>query len=536
MRIVRLLSITLTLVCTLLIAASARAQSGTIAGILVEDGTGTPLSGIPPVYIVTVYNANTGDTEGLSDTTDTNGRYEIAVPVGSYYVKVTHASFHVRELHPNIQCIAADCPLTAGTPVTVTAGATTTVDFSLAREGIIAGTVRRAADNIPLGQVTVQLYNASTSLIGTVPTTALNGAYSFSGLPAGSYFARVVGQISDVVPEVYNGVPCPNAVPESDCRIASGTPIVVTAGVTTSGVDFTLDTGAAISGTVLTDGTSAPIAGLTVTAYLGDIAMASTPTAENGRYTIVGLPAGSYRVRTAVSTQDFVDEWQNGVCVGCPGATPTITLAAGGAATSVDFSLGTGATISGSVACNTAANDQRGPDVLLFDAMGRLMKEHKVPSNSFAVCRTGGTPTAFTFKGLPAGTYYLLAKDVPSQPGGTSLNAGLFIDQLYGGVVCIAKDCDVRRGAPVVVTTGATVSGINWTVQGGSTLALPSEAGIPLIGPTVVYRVFDSRGVELVERHRPFVHRSASPDHQRSADGHVLHHEIRSRERRHRLS
>lgn len=197
MNSVRRIPIALALVCVLLSAVSAYAQNGKIAGTLTEDGTGIPLHGIPPVYIVTAYNANTGDAVGASFPNSV-APYEIDLPPGQFYVKVTFADEHVLELHPDIPCIAPDCTLTAGTPVTVTANNTTTVDFSLAKEGKISGTVRRAANNSGIAMITVEIYNANTSLVAAVNTDA-NGAYAFAGLAAGTYFARTLVRGESVV-------------------------------------------------------------------------------------------------------------------------------------------------------------------------------------------------------------------------------------------------------------------------------------------------------------------------------------------------
>ena len=69
-----------------------------------------------------------------------------------------------------------------------------------------------------------------------------------------------------------------------------------------------------------------------------------------------------------------------------------------------------------------------------------------------------GTCSTYTIDQLPAGQYYLLARDFPSIPFGTRPFGGVFIDKLYGDVVCMTVDCDVRRGIPVTVTAGQTTA------------------------------------------------------------------------------
>ena len=277
-------------------------------------------------------------------------------------MKVSQAPGYVPELHANIACIAADCPVTSGTPVVLASGSSATVDFALAREGIFTGTVRRASDGSGIGGLHVHVYNASTSLVNTGTslspvTTGLDGTYSVGGLSPGIYFARVsIGSSSptggiDFIPELYGGLPCPRHVPVTDCRIASGAPIVVNEGATTSGIDFSLDAGATISGTVVSDGTLAPLANVPVAAFAGTVQVADAAgfgtigTDGAGQYTIRGLPPGTYRVRTMSRPSppsNYVNEWYNDVCVGCPGTPAGLAIGPGAHVTGINFSLAAG--------------------------------------------------------------------------------------------------------------------------------------------------------------------------------------------------
>ena len=132
---------------------------------------------------------------------DASGHYQIQPPTpGTYFVKVSQAPGYVPELHSNIACIAADCPVTSGTPVVLASGSSATVDFALAREGIFTGTVRRASDGSGIGGLHVHVYNASTSLVNTGTslspvTTGLDGTYSVGGLSAGDLLRARVDRI-----------------------------------------------------------------------------------------------------------------------------------------------------------------------------------------------------------------------------------------------------------------------------------------------------------------------------------------------------
>jgi hypothetical protein len=117
----------------------------------------------------------------------------------------------------------------------------------------------------------------------------------------------------------------------------------------------------------------------------------------------------------------------------------------------------------------------------LYDASATLVQSKNI------ICQTSAVE--FAFVGLPAGTYYALARDRPFVPFRPGPNGGRLIDQLHGGVTCVTIDCDVRRGAPLMVTAGATTSGVDFALRMGATI-IRSVFDPPM-------RVFDARGVEM---------------------------------------
>jgi putative Ig domain-containing protein/carboxypeptidase family protein len=493
----------LAVICFVLSPVTARAQTGTIAGTIVEDGTLTPLVGNDAFVVNAI--AYTLDGEFFAGgNTDATGHYQIPnLPPGSYYLRAQDGSRdHIRELYDSISCVADDCPVTSGTVVVVTAGATTTIDFSLAKAGAITGTVRRAVDNSPISSVIVKVYNASTSFVTSV-FTATNGTYTVKGLATGSYLAQATLFPDpflpiDFITELYGGAPCHHLSPASDCRIASSAPIAVTAGSTTSAIDFSLDKGATIAGTVIADGTGTPLQNVFVAAYAGEVQMRTTWTDAAGHYTITGVLPGRYRVRTFAGrgteespnpNEMYVDEWQNGLCVGCSGTHATVAINPGQAITGIDFSLAVGGTITGAVVCNTqnfpTAFSYR-PSIDVYSSTGQLVR---TSTDQVSTCSsTSAVP--YTVKGLPTGTYFLWARDTPLIPTGVKLNGGFFVDQLYGGMSCNTVDCDVRKGAPVPVTAGSTTANINFTVQPGGS--------IPVFGQNAIYKIYDARGIEVI--------------------------------------
>jgi hypothetical protein len=220
--------------------------------------------------------------------------------------------------------------------------------------GTITGVVRRASDGAGLPNFAVRVYDASTSLVTTVATDD-GGAYSVTGLPSGTYFAHVAPfdfTRLDLMPELFDGLPCPPRAP-TDCRIASGTPISVTAGATTAGIDFSLDPASTISGTVVAADTGAPLS-RRVAAYAADVEVAFAQTNASGQYTLAGLAPGLYRVRASIPFAPFdkyVDTWYKDVCVGCAGTPSAVIVPPSANVTGIDFSLASGGTISGTVTC-----------------------------------------------------------------------------------------------------------------------------------------------------------------------------------------
>jgi hypothetical protein len=221
------------------------------------------------------------------------GAYAIrGLPAGTYYLETIGAMGHLDELYDNLRAYSSCDPVT-GTGVAVSAGSTTSgIDFVLAAGGTITGFVRDdAGTGTTNGDVTAY---ASTGLtVGRCDYVAPNGFYQVLGLPAGNHHLLANGY-GGLVSEVYDDVPCLGCNPTT-----SGTAVPVSAGGTTSGIDFTLSPGGALEGTV-TDTLGAPRRA-TVRAYnaagdsVGDVGSDYT-----GYYrTWVGLRRGLFAAASA---------------------------------------------------------------------------------------------------------------------------------------------------------------------------------------------------------------------------------------------
>ena len=257
------------------------APLATITGTLTDASNGAPLaSGTVDSFWVQACSTTTSTSCSSSSSTDAQGRYTLSDLTGTYYLRTFAPDRYVDEVYIDVPCEANDCRLSNGIIVTAAAGVTTTIDFALALGGQISGTLRRA-DSTAVAHRQVSVFNAATSTIRTVSADA-TGHYTVTGLPGGGYYVATVGPSGDssgVVDEVYPNVPCfPGA-----CRIASGTPVTVTAGGTTSGIDFSLDSAGVISGRVTDPSTGAAVrAHVTVHTAAGD-PVAGTLGEENGQ-------------------------------------------------------------------------------------------------------------------------------------------------------------------------------------------------------------------------------------------------------------
>jgi hypothetical protein len=491
------------LVLSALIAISINvraAESQTISGTLTDAVTGAPLGSASGAFFgVSLY-----DADGLTVATvptAADGSYVAVVSPGAYYVQARTSGGYVPQLHSGLPCLAEDCVVTSGTPVTVISG-TTVVNFALPPGGRATGTVRRA-DNQPLDRVPIRFYSASGSLIPIFATSALDGTYSVDGLAAGTYFARteaVSGGFGShsVIDELFGGTPCPSLALLSffDCRVTDGAPILVTAGGVTSGIDFSLERGGVISGYV-SDSTGQGINSVRVTVYAGD-RVVGVDDAFAGEYIIGGLPPGTYAVEASRVSGDFRREWYDDKCVACGDRPTPVTVTAGSATTGINFTLAQGGAIEGTI--RYAALDEfptlLPPAIFVYDSAGTLVTSLTLPPGP-------GPAYSLPYRvgGLPSGTYYVKAWDsaavaIISSPGvprpPIPPAKGMLVGKLFHGVNCVAADCKPTSGTPVRVTAGSTTTGVDFALEVGATIAG--------VGIDERVEVFDARGVQLPQR------------------------------------
>ena len=240
------------------------AVSGKLRGQVKDKISGANLIG------ATVVARMGGVIRASAVTTAPYGVYEIAsdLPAGSNYVVTASKAGYVLQ--------------TKG-PVTVTAGATTYVNFFLDKTCLM-GQVRQAGTSTNLAGAAVAAYDGAT--LKATATADANGIYQIGGLSTGTY--TVIGSKTGYVKQTKPG-------------------IAVTAGVATY-VNFALAVSGKLKGQVTNKVGGAPIIGATITARTGGVVWATgTTVGPYGIYEIASdLPAGTYSVLCQRSGyQDF---------------------------------------------------------------------------------------------------------------------------------------------------------------------------------------------------------------------------------------
>ena len=231
---------------------------------------------------------------------DVNGSYTLTgLPPGTYKVRANPGTTgFATQWYPNMpnRDFAA--------PVTITTGSNGTFDFNLGAGGNITGTITRTSDGLPLNGLSVMVVDAVT---GAFVTTGSNsggeGTYTIYGLASGSYRLRANAGTSGLISQYYLN---------SDSYGA--TPVMVTAGANTEGIDFSLPWGNSISGYVTRSSDGQPLSDLYVYAYnLADNGMLewnmNSGTQGNGYYNITGLPAGTYKVVVWGAKTDYATKY-----------------------------------------------------------------------------------------------------------------------------------------------------------------------------------------------------------------------------------
>ncbi len=205
---------------------AALRQAGTISGTVTDAATGDPIDD-PDVELLDAAGnpLNIFDEQSFED-----GTYELTgLLPGTYKV-----------MFPGDGVLATqyfnDSPTLAGAAaVTVTGGATTgAIDAALAAGGELTGTVTVAATGAPVAYIEVIVFDAAGDAVAA-GQTGVNGQYTIGGIVPGSYDVEfepeAFSEMSlEFQPAFYGG----------SLTLAGSTPVSISTGSTTSGINAAL--------------------------------------------------------------------------------------------------------------------------------------------------------------------------------------------------------------------------------------------------------------------------------------------------------
>ncbi|MDH7516222.1 MAG: carboxypeptidase regulatory-like domain-containing protein [Bacteroidota bacterium] len=409
-----------------------------ISGI-VTDESSTPIAGA----LISAENTLTMPpvAQFYRIRSDQDGKYVLTVPGGAYLVRA-EAQGYLSEYFDNAR--------TPDKATLVTVDAThpqaTGVDFRLGTGGVITGKVTDLANAAPIEGCLVTVGgtvngNPSSNIGATGPYALTNasGEYRITGLETGEYtvFASkhgYSGQYYDHVPDV-----------------SQATKVKVLEGQETTGIDFSLSGLPAITGTVWnTSSQAVPFATVVATSVAATptqpVKSFATRSAQNGTYRLV-VPAGKYKVQASAVgyLTEFYQEKPDAAS-----ADEVTVPATGGDVSGIDFTLGTGGSISGTV-LRAADNTP------IENATVRILTSSRSdPTNSGSIFGAAVTDRQgnYLITGLPTGDYVVFAE-----------KAG-FETQYYDGTD------DPAKASKVHVESDRTTTGINFAL-----LDLPAVSG-----------------------------------------------------------
>jgi len=419
------------------------------------SGTVSDASGLVSFAAVYFYDTS-GYVAGTSTASD--GTYTAFVPPGIYQVEFQppSGSSDQSQWYNDMptQATADSLTVVAGTPVRG-------INAVLSSGGTITGTVTDGAgDGLPAIDVEACSTLGYSCAYGESGT---GGVYSLTGLSTGSYSVTFMGDQYGYDPstgmQVDTSAYLDQIYPNTIEGAGSGTPVSVTAGLTTSGIDDTAVLGSTFSGTITDAETGAPLSNVCVSAeptgstnyYEG-----YTCTDTAGTYTTSGVPTGTYQLDFTNPYGRYIEQWYDNVPDQASAAVVQVTQPT--AQTGIDAAMQLGGNITGTV----TASDGSAP-------LSNICVElYPVGAPSGTPGLTGGCTNSagqYSSPAVPSGSYDVEFVD----------NSGIYASQYYNDASGLAT------ATAVTVTQGQTTSDIDaalseQTVPGAPTNVVATAA------------------------------------------------------------
>lgn len=207
---------------------------------------------------------------------------------------------------------------------------------------------------------------------------------------------------------------------------------------------------AAITGQAVSADTGSPVTDGIVVVYDSQGRYLGLDSIDNaGFFSYPGLGPGTYFVRT--EDTGLLDElWQDIPCPQgqCNPAAGTPVVISGTETASLNFSLGTAATISGTAVSAATGSAVTDGVVVIYDSQGRYLGLDSIDNAG-----------AFSYPGLGPGTYFVRTEDT-----------GL-LDELWQDIPCPQGQCNPATGTPVVIS-GTETTTLNFLLGEGDSDAI----------------------------------------------------------------
>ncbi len=419
----------------------------TISGRVVSDPGGQPLR------VGTLLCSSEGGFLVQTATTADDGTFRFGRPFrdligpASYYVHTydSRRLGYVGEVYddivrPDDAYIACNEP--EGTKIELRGGDHVEgIEMALSRGGSVSGRVHQVDGRGVTARI--HAYDASGRPLGWTVSN-VHGYYTLGGLPAGDLFFQAFPR-NPIDSVIYDAIPC-----GLSCSPTDGTPVAVSLGQTTSGIDFQAPGGPTLRGTVTReDGT--PLEDAIVRAYRGDLLLSprAVRSAEDGSYAFHDLDPVAYFVE-ASATRYVTEIYEDLACgSNCDFTQARVVDLHQADDVVIDFELGLAAgsqpTLTGTISDRNSGAPIHSVEVRAYD-----------PVNDQGYTSFTGLDGSFRMTVAPNRTYHLYTKAPATHE-----------NQVLGGEVCPHYDnagrptrdgCDPLRAVPVSPGTGSVAS------------------------------------------------------------------------------
>ncbi|MGN7252712.1 beta strand repeat-containing protein [Arthrobacter sp. SAFR-014] len=421
--------------------AVALAPGQDVTGINASIAKGASISGTVKapdgVSLTSTYVRAVSEAEpnGPSANVRTDGTYKLrGLPAGTYKLQFYgYDSGALEEWYQDARTSAE------ATPVTVTAGQDLTgIDATLAKGASISGKVT-LPEGVPAYSVYVSLYQGGElTPLSTVSLNQYDGSYSFRGLAAGSYKLQFqsYGYAGLLQQQWYSDA----------SSIDTATEVAVTDGQDRTAIDATMKKSASISGKITApDSVNLSKALVYATrAESPDQTAAVASVGADGTYTLSGLEPGTYKVRFSGEQSGATDLWYGGTT---PDTATPVVVAAEEAKASVNMTVTTGASISGTV---TGSGSLYGYPVTVYDLAGKTARTTQTDAaGKYSVVGLAAKSYKIAFN-RSNGTYQDEAQFYANKPESAGLN--------QAEVITLAQNQSLQN-IDATLKTGGSVTG-----------------------------------------------------------------------------